>query len=60
MYRAVNNLPGRNLSRLFVRNNHNYNLRCKSELTVPSMDTVFKSQNCISYDKSGNLERNFS
>ena len=60
MYKAVNKLPGRNLSGLFVRNNPNYNIRSKSELTVPSMDTVFKGQNSISYVKSSNLERNSS
>ena len=38
MYKAVNNvnnLPGGNLSEFLVRNNHNYNLHSKSELTVP-------------------------
>ena len=49
MYKAVNNLPGGNLSDFFVRNNHNYNLRSRSELTVPSINTVFKGQNSISY-----------
>ena len=49
MYKAVNNLPGGNLSEFFVRNNHNYNLRSRSELTVPSINTVFKGQNSISY-----------
>ena len=48
MYKAVNNLPGGNLSDFFVRNDHNYNLRSKSELTVPSINTVFKGQNSIS------------
>ena len=43
-FKAVNNLPGGNLSGFFVRNNHNFNLRCKSELTVPSINTVFKCQ----------------
>ena len=37
MYKAVNNLPGRNLSEIFVKNNHNYNLRSRSERTVPSI-----------------------
>ena len=51
MYKAVNNLPGGNLSEFFVRNNHNYNLRSKSELTVPSINTVknFKGQKSISH-----------
>ena len=49
MYKPVNNLPGGNLSKFFVRNDHNYNLRSKSELTVPSINTVFKGQNSISY-----------
>ena len=48
MYKAVNNLPKGNLSELFVRNNHNYDLRCRSELIVPSVHTVFKGQNSIS------------
>ena len=49
MYKAVNNLPGGNLSEFFVRSNHSYNLRSRSELTVPSINTVFKGQNSISY-----------
>ena len=49
MYKAVDNLPGGNLSEFFVKNNHNYNLRSISELTVPSISTVFKGQNSISY-----------
>ena len=49
MYKAGNNLPGAKLSEFLLRNNHNYNLRCKSELTVPSVNTVFKGQNSISY-----------
>ena len=49
MYKAVNNLPGGKLSEFFVGNNHNYNLRSRSELTVPSINTVFKGQNSISY-----------
>ena len=48
MYKTVNNLLG-SLSEFFVRNNHNYNLRSKPELTVPSINTVFKGQNTISY-----------
>ena len=48
MYKTVNNLPGGNLGEFFVRNNHNYNLRSRSELTVPSINTVFKGQNSIS------------
>ena len=49
MHKAVNNLPGGNRSELFVRSNHNYNLRSRSELTVPSINTAFKGQNSISY-----------
>ena len=49
MYKAVNNLPGGNRSEFFVRSNHNYSLRSRSELTVPSINTVFKGQNSISY-----------
>ena len=47
MHKAVNNLPGENLSEFFVRNNHNCNLCSKSELKVPSINTVFKGQNSI-------------
>ena len=32
-YKAVNNLRRGNLGEFFIRNNHNYNLRSKSELT---------------------------
>ena len=49
MYKAVNNLPGGNLSKFFVRNNRNYNLRSKSELTVPSINIACKVQNSVSY-----------
>ena len=49
MYKAVNYLPGGGLSEFFERNNHNYNLRSKSELTVPSINTIFQGQNSISY-----------
>ena len=42
IYKAVNNLPGGNLNEFFVRNNHNNNLRSRSELTIPSINTVFK------------------
>ena len=45
----MNNLPGGNLIEFFVSNNHNHNLRSRSELTVPSINTVFKGQNSISY-----------
>ena len=34
MYKAVNNLLGGRLSDFFVRNNHNSNVRSKSELIV--------------------------
>ena len=49
IYKAVNSLPRGNLSEFFVRNNHNYNLRSRSELAIPSINTVFKGQNSISY-----------
>ena len=49
MYEAVNNLPGGNLSEFFDRSNSIYNLHSRSELTVPSINTVFKGQNSISY-----------
>ena len=48
MYKAVNKLPGGNLSEFLVRNNHNYSLRSRSKLTVPRITTVFKGQNSIS------------
>ena len=49
IYKAMNNLPGGNLRGFFVRNNHNYNLRSRSELTISSINTVFKVQNSSSY-----------
>ena len=49
MYETVDNLPVENLSEFFVRTNHNYNLCSRSELTIPSINTVFKGQNSISY-----------
>ena len=49
MYKAVNNLPRGNLCKFFVQNNHNYNFRCKSEITIASINTVFEGQNSISY-----------
>ena len=49
MHKAVNNLPEGSLREFFVRNNHNRNLRSRSELTVPSINTVFKGLNSISY-----------
>ena len=51
-YKAVNNLPGGNFCEFFVRNNHIYNLRSRSELTVPSINTVLKGQNSVSYFES--------
>ena len=45
----MNNLPGGNLSEFFVRNNHNYNRHSRSKLTIPSVSTVIKGQNSISY-----------
>ena len=38
-----------NFCEFFVRNNHKYNLPSRSRLTVPSINTVFKGQNSISY-----------
>ena len=52
MRKAVNSLPGGNLTKFFARSKHNYNLYSKSELTVPSISTVFKGQNYISYFES--------
>ena len=49
MYKAVNNLPRGNLCKFFVQNNHNYNFRSKSEITIASINTVFEGQNSISY-----------
>ena len=49
IYKAIQNLPGGNLSEFFVRNNHNYNLRSEPELLLPNVNTVFKAQNSISY-----------
>ena len=49
MYKAVNNLPRGNLCKFFVQNNHSYNFRCKSEITIASINTVFEGQNSISY-----------
>ena len=49
MYKAVNNLPRGNLCKFFVQNNHNYNFRYKSEITIASINTVFEGQNSISY-----------
>ena len=49
IYKAVNILPGGNLKEFFVSNNHNYNLHSRLELTVPSINTVFKRQNFIRY-----------
>ena len=48
MYRAVNNLQEETLANFFLRNNHNYNLLPKSELTVPNINNVFKGQTAIS------------
>ena len=56
MYKAVNNFLGGNL----VRNNHNCNLRSRSELTVPSINTVFEGQNSVSLFWISNLELNSS
>ena len=50
-YKAVNNLPGGKLSDFLVRNNHNDKIRCRSEITVPSINTVFKGQNYIILDQ---------
>ena len=45
-------MPGGNLIEFFVRNNHNYNLHSESELLLPTVNTVFKGQNFISYSGS--------
>ena len=37
------------LVNLVLRNNYNYNLRSRSDLTVPSINTLFKGQNSINY-----------
>ena len=42
IYEAIHNLPGGSTSEIFVRNNHNYNLRYKSELLLPNANTLFK------------------
>ena len=47
--KAGKNLPGGNLREFLVGNNHNYNLRSKSDLSVLRINTVFKGQNSISY-----------
>ena len=39
-------------SKIFVKNNHNYNLCSRSVLAVPRINTVFKDQNSISYSGS--------
>ena len=52
MYKTANYLPVANLSELFVRNNHNHNPHSRSEPTVPSVNTVSKGQNSISYFRS--------
>ena len=49
MYKNVDSLPGGNLSEFFVRNNHNCNFCSVSELTVPNINNVFKSQYFVSY-----------
>ena len=49
IYQAIHNLPGGSLSEIFVRNNHNYNLRYESELLLSNANTVFKGESSISY-----------
>ena len=49
IYKGIHNLPGRNLGKVFVRNNHNYNLRLESELLLSNANSAFKGQNSISY-----------
>ena len=39
IYKSMNNLPEENLIKFPVRNSHNYNLRSRWELTVPSINT---------------------
>ena len=45
IYKAINNSPVGNLSRFFVRSNHNYNLRSGLELLLPNVNTIFKGEN---------------
>ena len=52
IYKAIHNLLGGNLGEVFIRNNDNYNLRFKSELLLPNVNSVFKGQNYISYFRS--------
>ena len=49
IYKALPNLPGGNLEKFFVRNNHNYNLRSESELLLSNVNSVLKGENSISY-----------
>ena len=34
IYKPINNLPGGSLSEFYVRNNHNYNVRSRSDVTA--------------------------
>ena len=52
MYESVNNLQKKKTLEIFLRDNHIYNLSLKSELTVPSNNTIFKDQNFITYFES--------
>ena len=55
IYKAIHSLPGGNLTKFFVRNNHNYNLRSGSELLLlkfVNFNTLFKVQKVISYFES--------
>ena len=50
IYKAIHNLPGEFLRPiLFIRNNHNYNLRSESELSLPNVNTVLKRTKYISF-----------
>ena len=53
IYKAINNLSGGNLREFFIGNNHNCNLRSRSELSQSNVNTAFKGQSSISYFGSG-------
>ena len=53
IYKAINNLSGGNLREFFIGNNHNCNLRSRSELSLSNVNTAFKGQSSISYFGSG-------
>ena len=53
IYKAINNLSGGNLREFFIGNNHNCNLRSRSELSLSNVNTAFKGKSSISYFGSG-------